>query len=78
MNRYDVIYKDFVLIPLAAYDEGSYAAILIVRQRNGVESASRVLGIFPSPCLARQFALKHGMAEIDRLFPTDGNGSSAF
>ncbi|SAL60986.1 hypothetical protein [Caballeronia telluris] len=65
MRDTEVAYKNVVLIPLAAYDEGLYAAMLIVREVNGLQRASGVLGHFSGPLEARQFALTYGMAEID-------------
>jgi hypothetical protein len=65
MRDAEIAYKNVVLIPLAAYDEGSYAAMLIVRELDGLQRASGVLGHFPSPIDARKFALDYGMTEID-------------
>ena len=65
MRDNEVAYKSVVLVPLAAYDEGLYAAMLIVRELNGLQRASGVLGHFPSAVDARNFALAYGMAEID-------------
>ncbi|WP_159938841.1 hypothetical protein [Caballeronia arationis] len=39
--------------------------MLIVRELNGLQRASGVLGHFSGPAEARQFALAYGMAEID-------------
>jgi hypothetical protein len=65
MRQTEIAYKNVVLVPLAAYDEGSYAAMLIVRELDGLQRASGVLGHFPCPVDARKFALDYGMAEID-------------
>ena len=69
MRNNEVAYKNVVLIPLAAYDEGLYAAMLIVREINGLQRASGVLGHFTAPAEARRFALEYGMAEIDDRQP---------
>jgi hypothetical protein len=65
MRDAEIAYKNVVLIPLAAYDEGTYAAMLIVREQDGLQRASGVLGHFPCPTDARKFALAYGMTEID-------------
>ncbi|MFM0140150.1 hypothetical protein [Caballeronia grimmiae] len=66
MENGEVVYKGFVLRPLAAYDDGMYAAMLILRNRDGIQTASGVLGSFACAIDARRFALKHGMHEIDQ------------
>ena len=66
MQYAEIAYENVVLIPLAAYDEGMYAAMLIVREIDGVQRATGVLGHFPCPVDARKFALAYGMAEIDQ------------
>lgn len=65
MRDAEVTYKNVVLIPLAAYDEGTYAAMLIVREQDGLQRASGVLGHFACALDARKFALGYGMTEID-------------
>jgi hypothetical protein len=65
MQDAEIAYKNVVLIPLAAYDEGLYAAMLIVRELNGLQRASGVLGHFRVAADARDFALAYGIAEID-------------
>jgi hypothetical protein len=65
MESAAVAYKTFILIPLAAYDEGLYAAILIVRKPDGTQRATGVLGCFPCPGEAREFAIAYGVGEID-------------
>lgn len=65
MRDAEIAYKNVVLIPLAAYDEGSYAAMLIVRELDGLQRASGILGHFPCPVDARKFALDYGMTQID-------------
>jgi hypothetical protein len=62
----EITYKGYGLQPLAAYDEGAYAAMVIMRSPDGHERASNVLGSFADPAEARQFALQQGMAEVDR------------
>jgi hypothetical protein len=70
MNIDEVTYRNFVLLPLAAYDDGMYAAMLILRNGDGIQTASGVLGRFACALDARRFALKHGMAQIDQgAFP---------
>jgi hypothetical protein len=65
MENFEVAYKTFVLTPLAAYDDGMYAAMLIVRKPDGTQRATDVLGRFPCAIEARRFAIAHGMAQID-------------
>jgi hypothetical protein len=65
MQDAEVAYKNVVLIPLAAYDDGLYAAMLIIREFDGLQSATGVLGHFPNPVDARKFALAYGTAAID-------------
>lgn len=70
MENLEVVYKTFVLTPLAAYDDGMYAAMLIVRKPDGTERATDVLGRFPCAVEARKFAIAYGMSQIDaRLLP---------
>ena len=71
MKEAEVTYKNVVLIPLAAYDDGLYAAMLIVGELSGVQRASGVLGHFPCPVAARKYALAYGMAEIDERVPAE-------
>ena len=65
MENVEIVYKRFVLTPLAAYDEGMYAAMLIVRKPDGIERATGVLGRFPCAVEARGFAVAYGMCQID-------------
>jgi hypothetical protein len=65
METAEVAYKNFVLTPLAAYDEGRYAAMLIVRKPDGTQRATDVLGIFPCAPEARRFAIAYGISQID-------------
>lgn len=65
MQTAEVTHKTFILTPLAAYDDGMYAALLMVRKPDGTERATKELGRFPSALEARKFAIAHGMAEID-------------
>lgn len=70
MENAEVTYKSFVLTPLAAYDEGMYAAMLIVRKPDDTQRATEVLGRFPCAPDAREFAIAYGMSQIDaRLLP---------
>jgi hypothetical protein len=64
-----VIYKGFALIPLAAYDEGSYAAMLIFEKADHSQTASGVLGTFSTAEEACRYAVEYGMAEIERFKP---------
>ena len=65
MESAAIAYKTFLLTPLAAYDEGMYAAILIVRKPDGTQRATEVLGRFPHALEAHRYAIAHGMAQID-------------
>ncbi|KQR76451.1 hypothetical protein ASG35_15435 [Burkholderia sp. Leaf177] len=65
MRDGEIAYKNVVLIPLAAYDDGTYAAMLIVREFDGLQRASGILGHFACALDARKFALAYGMTEID-------------
>jgi len=62
----EMTYKGFGIQPLAAYDEGRYAAMVIVRSPDGYQRASDVLGSFADPMEAKQHALRQGMSEVDR------------
>lgn len=62
----EMTYKGFGIQPLAAYDEGRYAAMVIVRSPDGYQRASDVLGSFADPTEAKQHALRQGMSEVDR------------
>ncbi|SAL66208.1 hypothetical protein AWB67_03649 [Caballeronia terrestris] len=61
----EVGYKGFSLTPLTVEEDGSYTAMLIVCDPDGVQRASGALGNFPSALEAMRFALRYGMAEID-------------
>ena len=65
MVKAQLTYKGTVLIPLAAFDEGSYAAMLIVETPDESQRASGVLGNFPTADEACRYAVEYGMAEID-------------
>ncbi|QIE29885.1 hypothetical protein SBC1_76430 (plasmid) [Caballeronia sp. SBC1] len=67
MSKVAVTYKGFFLTPLAAFDEGSYAAMVIVERPDHSEKASGVLGHFANPDAACRCAVEYGMAEIDRV-----------
>jgi hypothetical protein len=64
MNYSDVSYRGYLLKPLAAFDSGKYAAIVIF-EKDGKQRASDVLGRFASPEEACEFALRFGRSEID-------------
>jgi hypothetical protein len=66
MSNPEIVYHGHALIPSAAFDEGLYAAMLVVRGRDGVQRASGVLGHFPCKAEACRFAIEYGMAEIDK------------
>jgi hypothetical protein len=65
MQRPEVIYKGFALVPVITSDDGMYATLLTIREPDGTQRATDVLGEFPCPLEARRFALQYGMAEID-------------
>ena len=65
MQDAEVTYKEFTLRPLAAYDEGMYASMLILREPDGTQRATEVLGRFACALEARRYAIAYGMAEID-------------
>jgi hypothetical protein len=65
MSKGRIVYRGFVLTPLAAFDEGSYAALLIVEKPDESERASGVLGHFADAEEARRFAVEYGVAAID-------------
>ena len=67
MSRVEVAYKGFVLIPLAAFDEGSYAAMVITKTPDQSQRASGVLGSFADADAACRFAVEYGMAQIDQI-----------
>jgi hypothetical protein len=71
MSNVAVTYKGFVLIPLAAFDDGAYAAMVIVEQPDQSQRASGVLKRFSNPDAACRYAVEYGMTEIDRRL--DGN-----
>ena len=66
MTRIEVTYKGFVLIPLAAYDAGIYAAMVIVKDTDQSQRAFGVLGNFADAESASRFAVECGMAEVDK------------
>ncbi len=66
MSNPEIVYHGQVLIPLVAFDEGLYAATLVVRGLDGVQRTSGVLGHFPCKAEACRFAIEYGMAKIDK------------
>jgi len=66
MFKAELTYKGVVLIPLAAFDAGSYAAMVIVETPDESQRASGVLGNFPTADEACRYAVEYGMAEVDR------------
>ncbi|MBN3760584.1 hypothetical protein [Burkholderia sp. Ac-20365] len=71
MNSEKTLYLGYSLQALAAYDDGSYASMYIVRPPSGSERVSPVLGHFSSPVDARQFALRRGKMDVDRMSSED-------
>lgn len=67
MIKAQLTYKGIILIPLAAFDAGSYAAMIIVEVPDEFQRASGVLGNFPTADEACRYAVEYGMAEIDAL-----------
>ncbi|SAL07436.1 hypothetical protein AWB81_08087 [Caballeronia arationis] len=59
-------YRGFSLIPLTVFERGAYVAMVVVREPDGVETASGVLGRFSFRSAAYKFAVDYGMAEIDK------------
>ncbi|SAK58432.1 hypothetical protein AWB77_01871 [Caballeronia fortuita] len=66
MNQPRIIYRGFVITPMAAFDGGLYAAMTIICDGDGLQRATGVLGHFPSADEARNFALSAGKDEVDR------------
>jgi hypothetical protein len=66
MSKVEVMYKGFRLIPLAAYDDGTYASMLIIGRADESQRASSVLGSFVDADSACQYAIEYGIAQIDR------------
>ena len=66
MQRLEVIYKGYALMPVTTPDDGMYAVMLIIREPGGVQRATGMLGEFPCPQEAGRFAFQYGMAEIDQ------------
>ncbi|WP_144444263.1 hypothetical protein [Caballeronia arationis] len=64
MTYSDVTFRGYLLKPLAVFDSGKYAAIVIF-EKDGKQRASGVLGRFASSEEAREFALRFGRSEID-------------
>jgi hypothetical protein len=61
-------YRGFLITPLAAYDGGLYAAMVIIGDCYGSQRASGVLGQFASAEEACSYALVFGKEEVDRRF----------
>jgi len=58
-------YKELVLVPALAEDDGMYAVKLVIRSPDGIQHTTGVLGDFPCPIEALRFAFQYGMARID-------------
>lgn len=65
MFKTQLTYKGIVLFPIAAFDAGSYASMLIVEELDQSQRASGVLGNFPTADEACRYAVEYGIAEID-------------
>ncbi|SAK78748.1 hypothetical protein AWB76_05248 [Caballeronia temeraria] len=65
----DVLYKGWTLSPIAVDDGEFFTAMVLVTTPDGEMRASGALGQFPSAASAREFAIAHGMAEVDRRDP---------
>jgi hypothetical protein len=61
-----VCHRGNSITPLAAYDGGLYAAMVIIGDPQGQQRASGVLGHFPSAEEACSYAVVFGKEEIDR------------
>ena len=59
-------YKERVLVPDIAEDDGMYAIRLVIHSPEGTQHTTDVLGDFPCPVEALRFAFQYGMAQIDR------------
>ncbi len=59
-------YRGFTITPLAAYDSGLYAAMVILSDPSGTQRASGVLGTFASAEEACTYAMAFGKEEVDR------------
>jgi hypothetical protein len=66
MSNVAVTYKEFVLIPLAAFDEGACTAMVVVEQPDRSQRASGVLKRFSNPDAACRYAVEYGITKIDR------------
>ncbi|WP_248323370.1 MULTISPECIES: hypothetical protein [unclassified Caballeronia] len=67
--EYEILYKGCTLSPIVIDDGEFYTAMVVVNTPNGDVRASGALGEFPCALSARQFAIAHGMAEVDRREP---------
>lgn len=53
-----------MLTPIA-YDQGKYAAMLIIEDEDGLQRATGVLGLFDDVNTAYRYALEYGIGEVD-------------
>ena len=67
--EYEILYKGCTLSPIAIDDGEFYTAMVVVNTADGEMRASGSLGQFPCALSARQFAIAHGMAEVDHRAP---------
>lgn len=67
--EYKILYKGCTLSPIAIDDGEFYTAMVVVNTADGEMRASGSLGQFPCALSARQFAIAHGMAEVDHRDP---------
>ncbi|SAL02815.1 hypothetical protein AWB80_08446 [Caballeronia pedi] len=58
-------YKERVLAPDIAEDDGKYAIKVLIRLPEGMLHTTDLLGDFPCPVEALRFAFQYGMAHID-------------
>jgi hypothetical protein len=54
-----------MLMPMAACDQGKYAAMLIIEDEDGLQRATGVLGLFDDVDTACRYALEYGIGEVD-------------
>jgi hypothetical protein len=59
-----ILYGRFMLMPIA-YDQGKYAAMLIIEDEDGLQRATGVLGLFDDVNTACRYALEYGIGEVD-------------
>lgn len=65
MGNENVNYRGVILCPMAAYDDGKYAAMLLIEEESGQQRATGVIDHFPTANLARRAAIDFGIAMVD-------------